>query len=45
MTHLEAAKDMEREIVLEYNTLKFETVQESDEGSESDNNSKQYTGL
>jgi hypothetical protein len=36
MTHLETAKDMEREIVLEHNTLKFETVQESSEGEDSD---------
>jgi hypothetical protein len=36
MTHLEAAKYMEREIVLEHNNLKFETVQESSEGEDSD---------
>jgi hypothetical protein len=35
---------MEREIVLEYNMLKFETVHESDEGEDSDHNSK-YSGL
>jgi hypothetical protein len=42
MTHLEAAKDMEREIVLEHNTLKFETVQESSEGEDSD---RQFNGF